>query len=206
MVHYDYVYSDNIPSLKIDRLGLWAPGWEGGQAGANWGVSRFSESNTGINSCYSKCPANAPVRKRGNCCEYRTENPKSGYTPSSNGCGSEGGTKVPDSGKGVIYIPATSGCAGGEFDTRYYKLECEFNFLAACNDHDICYGTCGNSKSECDNRFLQAMIDSCSRNKTPNSYYACTQIAYIYYQAVNLLGGSAYLDAQDEACEWAPCK
>ena len=76
-----------------------------------------------------------------------------------------------------------------------------FDFSEACRKHDACYGTCGASKTKCDKQFLKDMRDKC------NSYQPvlanpgfCKLLAYIYYQAVNMAGGSAFADAQAAAC------
>jgi len=74
-----------------------------------------------------------------------------------------------------------------------------FDFSAPCRLHDACYGRCGADKHKCDQQFLQDMRSAC-RNAGAMSPALCYAIAYMYYQAVNLLGGSAFDSAQSLAC------
>src|SRR5262249_34877694 len=39
-----------------------------------------------------------------------------------------------------------------------------YDFSQACKDHDKCYDTCGASKKDCDEKFLQDMLDICEQN------------------------------------------
>jgi len=60
-------------------------------------------------------------------------------------------------------------------------------FKEACESHDRCYSTCGANKTVCDFIFL---LESGSPG---------------YFGAVTLFGGSAYEEAQEEACEGNNC-
>ena len=102
------------------------------------------------------------------------------HTPTPNGCGPEGGPSVPDN---------PTGCE----DT---------SFLDACNAHDTCYGTCGNSRAGCDSNFLDDMLEVCMGSSCA---YACSQAAYAYYGAVNNWGPSAWESAQVSACSCCDC-
>ena len=75
--------------------------------------------------CLRKAASYAELQQ----CSHVVDDPST--SPSPNGCGPEGGPAVPDN---------PTGCD----DT---------SFLDACNAHDICYGTCGNSKDSCDSVF-----------------------------------------------------
>ena len=112
--------------------------------------------------------------------------------PTPNGCGAKDGISVPD---------------GGPFGG--------WTFEPACNDHDRCYGTCGQSKTFCDQEFLRAMLASCRQSwrstgrlrYTPPvylAYRACIAQAHIYYKAVSWLGKDAYDKAQKAACARNP--
>src|SRR5262249_11248383 len=90
--------------------------------------------------------------------------------PTANGCGPEGGIKYPEVWNG-------------------------HNFKTACNGHDVCYGTCGKSKSSCDAQFWLDLVLTC--NLDP----ACQSIAFIYYTAVSLEGQGAYREAQKRSCD-----
>ena len=137
---------------------------------------------------------------------YRYYNPLDGRWIRRDPIGIEDGVKFPDSGKGFFIIALERGYPAYMFDIEYIKVEYEFDFLEACNKHDECYGGCGNSKSECDKQFLQDMLDSCSRNQSPNTVGACKHMARMYYDGVYIFGGDGYEKAQDKACEWASCK
>lgn len=75
-------------------------------------------------------------------------------------------------------------------------------FVEMCNNHDICYGTCGKPKALCDNEFWEEMMDYCkSWQKNSTEFFRqCNSLANIYAAAVKALGCSAYTDAQKQAC------
>jgi RHS repeat-associated protein len=79
-------------------------------------------------------------------------------------------------------------------------------FNGACNNHDICYGTCNKNKEGCDDRFYEEMIASCSAysNDVGDKAY-CKTMAYVFYLAVSKGGSSFYEAAQDEYCEHDKC-
>ncbi len=79
-------------------------------------------------------------------------------------------------------------------------------FNGACNNHDICYGTCNKNKEGCDDRFYEEMIASCSAysNDVGDKAY-CKTMAYVFYLAVSKGGSSFYEVAQDEYCEHGKC-
>ncbi len=89
-----------------------------------------------------------------------------------NGCGPEGGIKVPDSVPGV------------------------FDFTTACNNHDLCYGNSqGPSRATCDANFYFDMISSCNI-ASPG---LCSQVAFTYYLAVAAFGQGAFDAARQAA-------
>jgi hypothetical protein len=93
----------------------------------------------------------------------------------------------------------------------------------ACNLHDICYQTCQSDKSTCDTAMRDRMVAVCAAAYPPNcpagltmdqcwgdgGYQAqrsqCaegfTSYATLYYQGVNLGGGSAYEQRQSQYCQ-----
>jgi hypothetical protein len=117
-------------------------------------------------------------------CAGRT--PRSGYTPSVNGCGPEGSS-----------LPLPQGSA-------------KASFLEPCNEHDRCYGTCNSDKSTCDSNFLTATRESCFAaypRSDPDAWDAravCLSRSRAYANAVKSLGQSAYDEAQKLACECCP--
>ncbi len=187
-----YQYCNNIPVERTDVIGLCAPGMEGAQTGATWGKYRFCNSNLSTpESCAQICPWNSVSRRNSSGqCEYRTVTPKVGYVPECNGCGAKNGTQFPNS---------------------YDLIGEPFDFTSACNNHDICYGTCGNKKSDCDDKFHNEMKRAC--RDAMHGYgddllmlMECNALAQAYYQAVSKFAAKAYNDAQNEACVWSPCK
>jgi hypothetical protein len=115
-------------------------------------------------------------------CE-KTRVPRPGYTPDVNGCGAKNGPKVPD----------------------HFK---KASFLAACNAHDRCYGTCRAEKSACDDAFVAGITKACrdAFKKGSKNRRDCMETVKTYELGVRL-GGTlvgAYDDAQSEACQCCP--
>ena len=107
--------------------------------------------------------------------------PDPDFVPTPNGCGPEGGfPPVPEN---------PSGCEGASFSP-------------ACDMHDLCWGTCGSDKAQCDSEFLRAMLEICDNSSCP---YLCSQFAYLYYEAVSTYGNSNYQSAQEAACACCDC-
>ena len=78
-----------------------------------------------------------------------------------------------------------------------------FDFSGACANHDACYDSCGTPKDQCDRKFLNDMKNKCKSYQPALANPAfCELLAYVYYEAVNLMGGTAYNNAQVVAC---PC-
>lgn len=104
--------------------------------------------------------------------------PRQGYKATFNGCGSAD-FDVPDAVPGV------------------------FDFTSACNIHDICYDTCNNDKLECDQLFHELMLLHCRSTHSPldPTLRYCLQAADLYYAGVVVGAGSAYRDAQMNACD-----
>jgi RHS repeat-associated protein len=76
-----------------------------------------------------------------------------------------------------------------------------YDFTLACETHDRCYDSCGNSKAMCDEQFLEDMIAECRRRSGHDWPLSdCQMQARIYYLAVKWLGGGAYKAGQ-RCCE-----
>lgn len=106
---------------------------------------------------------------------------QSGYTPSFNGCGPEGGT---------IKLPQGYGKA---------------DYTSSCNHHDTCYEECDTPKVSCDETFRDDMYASCAAAypglTNSLSRFGCYERAYAYYAAVLNFGDSAWIAAQQKSCE-----
>lgn len=118
---------------------------------------------------------------------------------------------------GVHQPPTPNGC--GTHDVKV-KLARHGNFTPCCNEHDICYATCGHrTKSECDEVFRECMVAHCHAAYEPppglstaaSSTHArgkrmamhlqhCLGEASLYYSGVYSLACGAYKRAQLRHC------
>jgi hypothetical protein len=71
-------------------------------------------------------------------------------------------------------------------------------FRQACDAHDICYDTRGNSKPYCDNKFHKDMQNVCkSKYGTWNPVRpTCLSAAHVFWRSVASFGHNAYHEAQ----------
>jgi hypothetical protein len=117
----------------------------------------------------------------GTCPPNTTKRTQPGNTPTTNGCGPEGGS---------IKLPQGYGDA---------------DYTGSCNNHDVCYEECGTGKVACDETFRDEMYESCAAAYPGalNSLFrlGCYERAWAYYQAVLQFGGDAWIAAQYKACE-----
>lgn len=125
-----------------------------------------------------ECGSDACVCKAtdGSTCAIRDPNPS--RARASNGCGPRGGISF----NGII--PSD------------FKDE----FIAACDAHDVCYGTCGKSRSDCDLTFSDSLQSACS-----SSDNLCQAYAKAFYLGVDCSGAGAYGDGQMEYCDCGHC-
>eukprot|EP01087_Luapelamoeba_hula_P000629 TRINITY_DN10477_c0_g1_i1.p1 TRINITY_DN10477_c0_g1~~TRINITY_DN10477_c0_g1_i1.p1 ORF type:complete len:186 (+),score=19.08 TRINITY_DN10477_c0_g1_i1:1-558(+) len=96
---------------------------------------------------------------------------RSGHVPSSNGCGAMG-------------MMASSA----------------FDFTPCCDEHDKCYDTCGQLRSECDDKFQACMAALCAKQYSTKKQ-ECANTANIYHMGTTAFGCSAFLASQAQACE-----
>jgi hypothetical protein len=76
-----------------------------------------------------------------------------------------------------------------------------YNFEAACNDHDECYGTCRTSKDSCDMQLWREAFGTC---RTGFWGRPCQNAAYYYYSAVHNWGDGAFQAAQASCTPRSP--
>jgi len=123
----------------------------------------------------------------------------------------------PDTGRWTAKDPI--GFAGGDTDFYGYCLSDPMNFVDvtgldscgsgwtayvipemfpdSCKKHDECYGTPGKCKDECDNEFLQNMLNEARSFSTYDyEYISWARNAYIFYWFVSRYGHGAYDRAQ----------
>jgi RHS repeat-associated protein len=98
-------------------------------------------------------------------------------------------------------LPSTNGCTNVP-DSFFF-----FDFSAACNNHDICYGMCGAVQAVCDQDFLTDMFAMCQpyRDQLWNPiaraiYSACATAAATYYNGVNWFGPPYFDETQEMYC------
>lgn len=72
------------------------------------------------------------------------------------------------------------------------------DFRPACNQHDLCYGTLGVSRSFCDDQFSRDLMRSCTLPSVQNPL-RCLEGAAIYSTGVRVFGRGSYREAQAEA-------
>ena len=125
------------------------------------------------------------VDSDGGCPGFGIKRRKSGYVPTSNGCGGAGITEhiVPNS---------------------YFNA----NFKPACDAHDICYTDCNKTKERCDDEFYDDLMDAC-RKAYPSwwevgALASCEAVVHGYYQSVRTFGHGFWVAAQQEGCECCP--
>lgn len=83
------------------------------------------------------------------------------------------------------------------------RLAC---FTPACNNHDLCYDTCGTSRDTCDAAFHQDMLDICAAGFAEGSgaRRRCEVLAYIYWQVVARFGQQFFDRGRQETCALEP--
>ena len=107
------------------------------------------------------------------------------------------------------YKPDFNGCGPQDWlinpVPNSWENPMRYDFEQACNEHDKCYGTCGNKKEACDNAFKASMMSTCEKLPTWESP-GCKKAAETYYKAVYKQATNAYEEGQDKGCKWEKCK
>jgi secretory phospholipase A2 len=86
-------------------------------------------------------------------------------------------------------IPYTDGC--GVYEIIIPLDKCPY-LNRCCYDHDLCYGTCGSTRADCDQEFY----DCTTRAANP----ICAVQGRHMYQEVDLGGCDRFLNAQKYVC------
>jgi hypothetical protein len=101
--------------------------------------------------------------------------------------------------------PKPNGCGSETGLSQYLVPNCypllDICFTPSCNTHDICYGTLGSNKFDCDVNMWSDMRVQCSNAFPENSVSrsSCEVIADMYFLAVDLYGVEAFFSAQRDA-------
>eukprot|EP01130_Rhizamoeba_saxonica_P012626 TRINITY_DN5357_c0_g1_i1.p1 TRINITY_DN5357_c0_g1~~TRINITY_DN5357_c0_g1_i1.p1 ORF type:complete len:158 (-),score=9.61 TRINITY_DN5357_c0_g1_i1:27-440(-) len=90
--------------------------------------------------------------------------------------------------------PTYNGCGSGGL-----RIQDNFGFTSTCNTHDMCYDTCGNLKSDCDETFLTDMLQICA-SQIPSARSECQSTAKMFHLATQGFGCQTYKKSQSKAC------
>lgn len=183
-------------------VGVPAPGWH------SW--------NPGTPGRGGPLPRNPPPEDQDNDDEEEEEEEEECEEPGSGGTGSDSCFEKPN------YAPSVNGCGPGFLDGSpvgpfwlvplvlsgikddpMLTSASSCSFKAACDAHDVGYGTCNANKADVDTQFIndmRAACNSCYPNDGVN-LAKCYASAEAYYQAVNYGGNTFYKAGQEEACE-----
>lgn len=106
------------------------------------------------------------------------------------------------------YVPTANGCGslGVFFDKEDLPRP---EMVDCCNDHDICFGTCGSDKEDCDRKFKRCLYNTCEvHEKDMNliSFKKCKGGAKLLYTATMAFGCTSFKEAQHSACICVPVK
>lgn len=87
-----------------------------------------------------------------------------------------------------------------QLDTTHFA-----GFTKCCDLHDICYDTCNNDRTQCDEDFKSCLDNECLLtglgNRLPKEQLdACQTSADLLYSGSYALGCVAYKEAQRNAC------
>ncbi|KAK0138956.1 Group XIIB secretory phospholipase A2-like protein [Merluccius polli] len=149
---------------------------------SGWGLSAVRSSFQAINGYFDSMVE--LVGGRNGVCQYRCRHgslpePRPGYQlPEPNGC--------------------SSSLVGMQFDLGIPAM------TACCDKLDMCYDTCGASKSRCDSKFRWCLHSICKDLKTSLGFVskvqACESAADTLYNTVWTLGCRPYMNSQRAAC------
>lgn len=79
------------------------------------------------------------------------------------------------------------------------------DFSGPCDAHDVCYGTFGAKKSQCDFNFLHDLQQECfNGSRSVIHIPPCLGVAKLYFSAVYFGGGPAYRQGQLESVGTSP--
>lgn len=100
-----------------------------------------------------------------------------------------------------------NGCGPSGFLSFF--ANCPFHFVCfeeACNEHDLCYATCGANRLTCDVYFVSLMWSICDETFRPDTedLQTCQTLAFIYFMVVFHFGEEFYNDAQEFFCSCDP--
>lgn len=116
---------------------------------------------------------------------------------SLSGCTPEFVTRLIGAFRDQLGTPSPGQTCGDGSRLAALVADCPFEgvcFTDACAAHDLCYGACQASQSECDRRFRHDMIDRCNDSFALDDWKLreCLYFANIYWSVVDLAGYRFY--------------
>eukprot|EP01095_Lingulamoeba_sp_RSL-Kostka_P017976 TRINITY_DN9653_c0_g1_i1.p1 TRINITY_DN9653_c0_g1~~TRINITY_DN9653_c0_g1_i1.p1 ORF type:complete len:152 (+),score=35.65 TRINITY_DN9653_c0_g1_i1:88-543(+) len=93
------------------------------------------------------------------------------------------------------HVPSYNGCGAGAF-----KIETNDDITNCCNEHDICYDTCFNTKKDCDEKFSKCLNGVCESYGPGEDQQRCYTAAIALDFGVSM-GCSFYKKSQSNACD-----
>lgn len=100
-------------------------------------------------------------------------------------------------------VPGSNGCGAATMEFRPPQSFGSVDFTPWCNNHDVCYGTCGSSRIGCDVTFGDQLTDACIATYSDNYIMEtlCITVAGVYQAAVTIGGANAWDSGQKKDCE-----
>ncbi len=91
-----------------------------------------------------------------------------------------------------------AGCGTVKSDAFVPDMLFGIDVSQACFQHDQSYSTCGFSRSTADSNLINNILNDCGAQG--GNALTCNLIAGIYGAGVSLLGGRAFIQAQEQSC------
>lgn len=76
----------------------------------------------------------------------------------------------------------------------------EFNLTPCCDQHDICYDTCGSSRKVCDADFTKCLNSVCNSQTTGKKIDDCNGTSQLFSMGASGFGCGSFAASQHQAC------
>ena len=151
--------------------------------------------------CEGGCPPSSPDMR---CCGTIEFNPVFACcTPSGHVVMQRPITDLADCPHRVQYTPPVPNGCSTPTGNNPCGLPCT-DFLDACNQHDVCYQTCGSDRTGCDGALQGNLLVRCGTCTDSNAVACCVFWADAYAVAVSMVGAGPYFDDQVQYCQCCP--
>ena len=92
-----------------------------------------------------------------------------------------------------------NGCGPSSLNLDEFLREIgEDILIVCCNEHDLCYDTCGKKQFTCDTSFLRCMLEICQYLSPLSNVQRCQNDARVYFWFVVFGGQFAYQQSQEQ--------